>query len=188
MNVPWEALTHWKGEVEVDGVHYDTIDEATKNTGNANVLSVKLLPRQNKVVRPVTRTQDIPEIKTGEIKITVKKYMTEKASEGFDFMEKWNNNNPMPLRTMTGTVLQETRGMVKMALHGTGKAEIYCMRCGRELTNPISRHYGIGPECMSKIGFVGIAIDDIDTIKEKLTNLTWTGWIIKSAITEQEEV
>lgn len=50
-------------------------------------------------------------------KITVKKYMTEPATVSFDFQDKWNNGMPMPLVTMTGEVLKETRGMVYMRLH-----------------------------------------------------------------------
>ena len=103
-------------------------------------------------------------------------------------MAKFNNDNPMPLRTMQGTIEKETRGMVYMKLHGVGREEIHCMRCGRSLTNPISRHYGIGPECMQKVGFVGIGIEEVDLIKEKLQEVTWEGWIIKSAITDQREV
>ena len=61
------------------------------------------------------------------------------------------------------------------------------MRCGRPLTNPVSQHYGIGPECMSKLGFV-CDISDIDTIKKKLVDVVWEGWIIKSSIIEQEEL
>ena len=33
-------------------------------------------------------------------KITVKKYMTEPATSTFDFQDKWNNGNPMPLCIM----------------------------------------------------------------------------------------
>ncbi len=113
--------------------------------------------------------------------------MTRKASPDFDFMAKWNNDNPMPLRTMQGTIEKETRGMVYMHLHGVGLKEIRCLRCGKELTHPVSRLYGIGPECIKKVGIVA-DIEDVDSIKEQLENVEWTGWIIKSAITEQEEV
>ena len=50
-------------------------------------------------------------------KITVKKYMTEPATVSFDFQDKWNNGMPMPLVTMTGEVIKETRGMFYMRLH-----------------------------------------------------------------------
>ena len=118
-------------------------------------------------------------------KIKVQQYMTKPSSPEFDFMEKWNNNIPMPMRVMVGTELQETKGMVKMRLRGQGLATVTCMRCGRALTNPISRHYGIGPECMCKLGLTA-DIDDVSTIKEQLTNVEWEGWIIKRAIESKE--
>ena len=113
--------------------------------------------------------------------------MTQKATPDFDFMAKWNNDNPMPLRTMIGTAEKETRGMIYMKLHGFAKPTITCACCGKELTNPISRHYGIGPICLSKLG-IARDIEDVSGISEELVNITWEGWIIKSAIIEQEAV
>ena len=49
-------------------------------------------------------------------KITVKKYMTEPSTVNFDFQDKWNNGNPMPLCIMQGEVIKETRGMYYMKL------------------------------------------------------------------------
>ena len=49
-------------------------------------------------------------------KINVKKYMTESATENFDFQDKWNDGKPMPLCTMQGEVIKETRGMYYMKL------------------------------------------------------------------------
>ena len=71
-------------------------------------------------------------------KITVKKYMTEPATVNFDFQDKWNNGNPMPLCIMQGEVIKETRGMYYMKL--------------------------------------------------KSDDITWTGFVIKSAIKEWEEL
>ena len=183
-------LKNWNGSVEVNGKQYSHISEINVAELTAtDVLSIKLYPAVVKTESTTTKTTvESAHESSGEIEITVKKYMTEHASPEFDFMVKWNNDNPMPLRTMTGTVVKETRGMVYMKLHGVGRAEVCCMRCGRNLTNPISRHYGIGPECMQKIGFIGIEIDAVDLIKEKLQNVTWEGWIIKSAITDRREV
>lgn len=124
-----------------------------------------------------------------QYRVTVKKYMTEPASPGFDFMAKWNNNIPMPLRTMTGTIEKETRGMIYMKLHGQAEAVVKCMRCGRTLTNPISMNYGIGPECITKIPFImNLDMNDVEGIKQKLVDVQWSGWIIKSAIIQKEEV
>jgi len=185
-----DMLTSWKGSVDINGVQYENMDAAKTNFKPIEGgICIKLYPKQ---VMPVKN--DDRQVETSvnsepcEIEITVKKYMTEQSSPGFDFMAKFNNDNPMPLRTMQGTIEKETRGMVYMKLHGVGREEIHCMRCGRSLTNPISRHYGIGPECMQKVGFVGIGIEEVDLIKERLAEVTWEGWIIKSAITEQKEI
>ena len=71
-------------------------------------------------------------------KITVKKYMTEPATSTFDFQDKWNNGNPMPLCIMQGEIIKETRGMYYMEL--------------------------------------------------KSDDISWSGWVIKSAIKEWEEI
>lgn len=122
-----------------------------------------------------------------EYEITVKPYMTNQATPSFDFMRQWNNDIPMPMLTMRGVKVKETRGMVYMNLHGVSEPTIHCRRCNRVLTNEVSKQYGIGPECMSKIGIVS-NIADITHIRKRLTELTWSGWIIKSAITSQKPV
>ena len=85
------------------------------------------------------------------LRITVKSYMTQKSTPTFDFMSKWNNDIPMPLRVMYGTKIEETRGMVKMQLHGDilaneGPVDV-CMKCGKLITNKVSRYFGMGPVC-----------------------------------------
>ena len=83
-----------------------------------------------------------PPVKKMEVgksyKITVKKYMTEPSTPNFDFQDKWNDGKPMPLCTMQGEVIKETRGMFYMEL--------------------------------------------------KEDDITWTGFVIKSAIKEWEEI
>lgn len=188
-------LKSWQGEVEINGKHYDSIKSATNDfKGFSGVIDIKLYPKQ--IAQPKTEnTKDskkagsvkVEQQGSREVRITVKKYMTQKSSPQFDFMQKFNNDNPMPMRVMEGVVLQETRGMVKMKLHGTGIPTITCRCCGKELTNPISRHYGIGPICLDKLG-IHREIDDVESIREELVNIEWEGWIVKSAITDQEEV
>jgi hypothetical protein len=127
-------------------------------------------------------------------KITVKKYMTEPATANFDFQDKWNNGIPMPMCIMQGEVLKETRGMYCMALGGQiERNATYCMCCGRQLTNPVSKLYGIGPECSAKLGLM--IVESEEEAKEKLkylegqiSNITWEGWVIKSAIKEWEVI
>jgi len=178
-----KLLSDWKGTITIDNELVD-----------ASKIEFKRLSEDTHILlQSVNKKRNTSEIETLnekiEYRVTVKKYMTEKSSPGFDFMSKWNNDNPMPLRTMTGTIEKETKGMVYMKLHGQAEAVVKCMRCGRTLTNPVSKMYGIGPECITKIPFLAsLDINDVEGIKEKLVDVTWEGWVIKSAITEREEI
>ena len=126
-------------------------------------------------------------------KIEVKNYMMKKSTPEFDFMAKWNNDNPMPLKIMVGSVEKETRGMVYMKLHGDILAEktVRCMKCGRTLSNPVSQYFGIGPECGGHNYVNPFDTEEqlkaaVAEYKKTLNDITWEGWIIKSAITNQE--
>lgn len=126
-------------------------------------------------------------------KITVKKYMTEPTTANFDFQDKWNNGKPMPLCIMQGEVMKETRGMYYMNLQGKAEPTSKCLVCGKTLTNSISKLYGIGPECSEKVGLIRIeseeeAKEKLKHIMEQIDDITWTGWVIKSAIKEWEEI
>ena len=126
-------------------------------------------------------------------KITVKKYMTEPATANFDFQDKWNNGKPMPLCIMQGEVIKETRGMYYMSLKGKAEPTSKCLVCGKTLTNPISKLYGIGPECSEKVGIIRIeseeeAREKLKHIMEQIDGISWTGYVIKSAIKEWEEI
>ena len=126
--------------------------------------------------------------------VRVKKWMTqETTSSDFDFMQRWNNNIPMPFRVMRGRVLSETRGMVFMELKGTVLKTDYCMRCGRPLTHPVSRLYGLGPECGGHAHINPFNTEEelyaaFAEVKEKLGSITWKGWISKSEIEYATEV
>lgn len=129
----------------------------------------------------------------GKYKVVVKKYMTEPSSGTFDFQDNWNNGVPMPMCIMTGTLLQETRGMYKMELRGKAAPSITCSVCGKPLNNLVSKLYGIGPTCSEKLGLIRIeSEEDAKTkwlgIVKQVEDITWTGWIIKSAILEWEEL
>lgn len=126
-------------------------------------------------------------------KIAVKKYMTEPATVNFDFQDKWNNGKPMPLCIMQGEVIKETRGMYYMNLHGKAEPTYKCLVCRKTLTNPISKLYGIGPECSEKVGLIRIeseeeAKEKLKHIMEQIDDISWSGWVIKSAIKEWEEI
>ena len=125
--------------------------------------------------------------------IKVRQYMTKPSSPDFDFQSKWNGDIPMPFRIMQGRVLKETRGMLMMECHAVPLKTDVCMRCGRPLTHPVSRLYGIGPECGGHAHINPFDTEDelyaaIDSVKQKLSEIKWRGWIIKSAIEECQEV
>lgn len=193
-----EQLKNWKGAVEINGTKYESINEASVvdfKTLGSEVCIVLHSANKNAVQSITERSNDTPD-SSKVYKISVRQYMTKKSTPSFDFMAKWNNDNPMPLRTMVGTVEKETRGMVYMNLHGdiTAKETQICMKCGKVLTNPVSRFFGMGPECGGHNYVNPFESDEelretVETYrKEHLQKITWSGWIIKSAIEEKEEL
>ena len=191
----FRAISNWKGTVEINGVVYDSIQDAQRSV-TENSVSIDYIflhaVQKNAEKRKITQIES----NTTQYVITVKQYMTKKSSPSFDFMAKWNNDNPMPLRTMVGTIERETNGMVYMKLHGDITAERihHCMKCGKPITNPVSQFFGMGPECGGH-NYVNPfeSEEELKSVVESyrknyLQKITWEGWIIKSAITEQEEV
>lgn len=189
-------LKDWKGSVEINGVLYDSIQDALKIDSKTFSDSMRIVLHstvKNASQRATVRSADVSD--AVQYRITVKQYMTKKSSPEFDFMLKWNNDNPMPLRTMIGTVEKETRGMVYMKLHGDIYAEkvCTCMKCGRPLTNPVSQYFGIGPECGGHNYVNPFSSQEelkmaVSAYRKQLQDIQWEGWIIKSAITEKEEI
>ena len=191
-----DFLKGWTGSVELNGKVYASVQAF-------NSASVALKAGDSIILRkagykPATETEKKPVTaveKPAETRITVKAYMTKPACPGFDFMAKWNNNEPMPLRTMTGVKVKETPGMVYMKLHGDiwARRICTCMCCGRELTNPVSQFFGIGPECGGHNYTHPFDSDEelreaVKAYRAHLQSITWEGWIVKSAITNEEVV
>lgn len=186
-------LKDYKGSIEINGEKYDSVKTAIKRfKSDSDTITIKLSSNRTESVKSSVRA---PETHTQK-KITVKQYMTRKATEDFDFMKTWNSDNPMPLRTMIGTVEKETRGMVYMKLHAdiTEEKTQRCLCCGRPITNPVSQYFGMGPECgghnyinpfYSKEELENAVKDYRENV---LRNITWEGWIIKSAIISEEEI
>ena len=190
-----EFLRNYTGEIEVNGetIQNQNIAQVLDNlTGN---IQIHLKPIENARVRNAfTLKQDAVRDETKvQYNVLVKPWMTQKSNGTFNFMMTWNNDVPMPLRFMRGNVNKETQGMFNMTLHGVAQKTNTCSVCGRTLTNPISRLFGIGPECMQKVGvFADISIEEaeqkLDEINKRIESLTWTGWIAKSAVMEMVEV
>ena len=192
----WDEIMSWPGAIEIDGTTYPSVEIARNSlSGDAkNISSIKLCNKQKQAPEraPVSVASDGATV----YKITVRQYMTKPSNPSFDFMAKWNNDNPMPMRTMVGTVEKETSGMVYMHLHGdiTSQVTEYCMKCGKPITNPVSQFFGMGPEC-GQHNYTN-PFDSEEDLKsavdayrrEHLQKIVWSGWIIKSAIIEREEI
>lgn len=180
-------LKDYNGEIEINDVKYNSVKDAIKRfNSDSDTISIKLRTKRDNAIK--THSDAI------QHKITVKQYMTRKATPEFDFMKQWNNDVPMPLRTMIGTVEKETRGMVYMTLHGdiTEEKTQRCLMCGRPITNPVSQYFGMGPECgghnyinpfYSKEELENAVKDYRENV---LKNMRWSGWIIKSAVLSDE--
>lgn len=185
-------LKDYKGAVVINDKKYDNIRDAMRRfKSDSDTITIKLSATSAEHNRERVRASESDVQK----KIYVKQYMTRKATDEFTFMREWNNDNPMPLRTMIGTVVKETRGMVYMNLHAdiTEERTLRCLCCGRAITNPVSQYFGMGPECGGH-NYVNPFYSEeelrqaVGEYRKKLQKMTWSGWIIKSAILEEEVI
>lgn len=181
-------LKDYKGTIEINGEKYDSVKDAIKRfKSGCDTVMIKLSSNNHKAVTEQPRAV--------QKKITVKKYMTQKSTPEFTFMKEWNNDVPMPLRTMIGTVEKETRGMVYMKLHGdiTSEKTQRCLMCGRVITNPVSQYFGMGPECGGHNYVNPFYNEDelkaaVGEYRKKLQKMTWEGWLPKSSILTEEVI
>ena len=169
---------------------------ASLQTGDTVSIILNAIQVQNQEVSPAQQTNVLT---SNDMRVNhsyiikVRQYMTKPASPEFDFQAKWNSNIPMPFRIMKCRVLKETRGMVMVDCIATPLKTDVCMRCGRTLTHPVSRLYGIGPECGGHAHINPFDTEEelyaaLDKVKEQLAEIKWRGWIIKSALIEVQEV
>ena len=189
-------LEGYKGSVEVNGNDYSDLKAAVQALKGFDGELVIILNKGVKITkqRPATSTENaVQDIRGSSIyKIKVRQYMIKPASPEFDFHNKWNNGTPMPMRIMVGRKIKETKGMVQMELWGEITEDIThsCMKCGKRLTNPVSKYFGIGPECGGHNYTNPFETDEelksaVNDMQEQLREIKWTGWIIKSAIEEE---
>lgn len=186
-------LKKYNGAIEINGVKYPDVNTAIRTfKASDSAICIRLSGTR----KTANKTQITATDNTVEKCITVKAYMTRPGCPEFDFMTKYNNDIPMPLRTMVGTVENETPGMVYMKLHGdiVHERTMRCLCCDKVITNPVSQYFGMGPKCGGH-NYVNpfysreeleAAVKDYRT--NYLRNITWEGWIIKSAIISEEVV
>lgn len=180
------VISSWKGQVFIDGVQYNSVSEIpTALELNDNMIIILNTKENNSASRDLTQAL---------YRIEVKQYMTKQSTEDFDFMQKWNNDIPMPMRTMVGTIVKETPGMVYMNLHADILEDrmCVCMKCGKPIRNEVSQYFGMGPECgghnyINPFESKEALAEAVSNYRKDLQNITWSGWIIKSAITRMEE-
>ena len=198
-----EFLKGWEGAIVINGIEYPSHEAVPADLAVRGSLNIRLHPAKKVaqkatvglVEEPKNTTRTVELNENQQYRVKVKKYMTKPATPDFDFMAKWNNNKPMPLRVMVGEKIKETRGMVYMVLHGDILEErtLCCMKCGRPITNSVSQFFGLGPECGGHNYVNPFASDAelkeaVEAYKKQLQQMTWEGWIIRSAIEEFEEV
>lgn len=190
-------LEGYKGSLEINGIMYSSVKAAVQTLKEFDGELTVVLNKGAKIAeqRPTIPSENpVQEIQGSPIyKIKVRQYMTKPASPEFDFHDKWNNGVPMPMRIMVGRKLKETRGMVQMELWGEITEELthHCMKCGRVLSNPVSKYFGIGPECGGHNYTNPFETDEelklaVKDMQEQLKEIKWTGWIIKSALEKFE--
>lgn len=183
-------ILNWEGTIDINGTIYNSSSEIPRELEFNNNMSVTLIPKETRRADEDTQASD------KEFRVTVRKYMTKQSTPSFDFMARWNDDVPMPLMTMVGTIEKETPGMYYMHLRADTSFTTVdrCMNCGKVITNPVSKYFGMGPEC-GRHNYVN-SFNSEDELKEAvnaykrdvLSNITWSGWVIKSAITEMEEI
>ena len=190
----------YKGSVIINEQEYSSMENATKAlAGMVGQATIILNPTTKKSVNNevanATIESVVEDINDPIYRIKVRQYMIKPSSAGFDFHDKWNKGIPMPMRIMVGRILKETKGMVQMELWGEILEEqaSVCMKCGKALANPVSKYFGIGPECGGHNYTNPFETEEelraaVKEVNEQLMERKWTGWIIKSAIEEQEVV
>jgi hypothetical protein len=183
-----DFLKYFDKEININGVTYKSGAEALQNINNFNgkvTIEYNVSTKASEVKKQPNNANKNEVI----YKIKVRKYMTDAE---FNFHDKWNNGLPMPMRIMVGKILEETPGMYKMKLSARVlDNQSVCMRCGRSLSNNVSKYFGIGPECgghgynnpFNSPQELKQAIDEMD---KKLRQIEWEGWVIKKAIEEKE--
>lgn len=184
-------LLNWDAPLKVNGTEFANSKEAYK--------AFKSFKGEVKVELNFNKVAEVPKVKQAvqattvtngqEFKIKVRQYMTKE----WEFNTQWNNGVPMPMRIMVGKVIKETKGMVQMELHGHPMPSTICCKCGRTLTHPVSLLYGVGPECGKHFHInpyeTQAELDlNYEELKNKMAEIKWTGWVIKSAIEEKEEI
>ncbi|AEO93883.1 gp639 [Bacillus phage G] len=99
----------------------------------------------------------------------------------------------MPMRTMFGTIVNETAKAIQVKLYCKPEKSSVCLHCNRKLTHPISKLYGLGPICGQHYYIAPFQSEEAleegyNELDSKLKSITWEGWIPKSLIMDLERL
>lgn len=190
-------LSDFEGALTINGKPYSSIQEAMKDLRDYTGSVVITVGQDKEPVQPLKTSPAGIIIDTSQgdpvYQIKIRAYLLKEPSIDFDFHTKWNQGIPVPMRIMVGRKLKETQGLVQMELWGeiTEPISTSCMKCGRTLTNEVSKYFGIGPECGGHRHINPFHNDEelhqaVAVMQQELRKVRWTGWIIKSAIEEEK--
>lgn len=174
-------------------------DENIEISQKSIVTTIDNTPKTVNVINIIKKHQNTKEtlnfnkpLKDQIYKVIVKIYMTRSDSVNFAFHTTWNSGNPMPLRVMYGTVIDETKNMYKMHLTGRITQTDFCLKCGKALTNEVSKLYGLGPECGQHYYINPLNEEEFNkykqSIEEKFNDIEWEGWLPKVSIISMEAI
>lgn len=86
-------------------------------------------------------------------------------------------------RELEGVIKVETDKAILFKGNAFAEKRTHCMRCGRELTHPVSQVVGFGPVCSRKLGIDWDAHEeDIDALTKEIEKITFEGWLPKSQV------
>lgn len=89
-------------------------------------------------------------------------------------------------RTFIADIERQTQKAIKVKGRGTIDAHVGCMMCGRELTHPVSRVLGIGPECGKHFYDVELTEANIEQLKQMIVDTAVDTWIPKKCVIKTE--
>ncbi len=180
-----EFLQKYSGTIKLNNKEVSRQEICQRIVSTPGQLEILLVPK-NTIDCSSNINSDIT-----TICVFVKAWMLDTSTDDFAFMQTWNKDIPMPLRFMLGTIEKETTRMYYMKLRGEPNKFTVCSKCGRTLVNPVSKLFGIGPECGSKVGldshlFINekIAKEKLCQIEKTIKEIKWEGWVPKTAIIE----
>lgn len=186
-----KALTNYLNNIK---------DRDIKISAKTIVNAIENEPKTIQVINIYRKGETVKEIKNSntvfeqdkEYKITVKTYMTKPDSVNFTFHSTWNEGKAMPFRIMYGKIINQTKNMIRMQLKAKITETGICLKCGKILTNEVSKLYGLGPECGQHYYINPLSKEEFElhkqSIKNKLEEIKWEGWIPKVSIIDMEEI